>query len=125
MAQDFKSQYKKVNTDHFPSRMELSFIEGDNRQTLCYEKVTWTIQDENLGLRYGENPQQEAALYRLVNGHLALGEVEYIKPGRYLASDVELLQSGKHPGKINITDADSAPAILKHLSATPAAVIVT
>jgi phosphoribosylaminoimidazolecarboxamide formyltransferase/IMP cyclohydrolase len=63
-------------------------------------------------------------LYRLVNGHLALGDVEYIRPGRYLASDVELLQSGKHPGKINITDADSAVGILKHLSATPAAIVV-
>ncbi len=25
------------------------------------------------GLRYGENPEQEAALYELVNGNLTLG----------------------------------------------------
>ena len=35
----------------------------------------------------------------LKNGNLSLGEVTTIQPGKYLASDVELIQSGKHPGK--------------------------
>jgi phosphoribosylaminoimidazolecarboxamide formyltransferase/IMP cyclohydrolase len=47
-----------------------------------------------------------------------------LAPGRYLASDIELLQSGKHPGKINITDADSALNILRYFSSTPCAIIV-
>jgi phosphoribosylaminoimidazolecarboxamide formyltransferase/IMP cyclohydrolase len=123
MAVDFKSQYKTIKADHFPPRLEISFVDGDARQTLVYEKKTWTIGGETLGLRYGENPGQEAALYRLANGHLVLGGVEYVAPGRFLASDVELLQSGKHPGKINITDVDSALSILKYLSETPAAII--
>jgi phosphoribosylaminoimidazolecarboxamide formyltransferase/IMP cyclohydrolase len=75
-------------------------------------------------LRYGENPGQEAALYRLVQGNLALGEVTNVQPGRYLASNPELLQSGKHPGKINVTDADNALNILRYLTETPCAVIV-
>ncbi|MBN1557405.1 MAG: IMP cyclohydrolase, partial [Lentisphaerae bacterium] len=104
---DFKSAYKTIMDDHFPDRLEVSFVDGKTRQTLVYEKVTWTIDGTRKGLRYGENPGQEAALYRLVNGNLALGDVTSIQPGRYLASDVELLQSGKHPGKINITDVDS------------------
>ncbi len=124
MAVDFKKQYRTVRGDRFPERLEVAFVEGDKRQTLVYEKKTWTIGGETLGLRYGENPQQEAALYRLVNGNLVLGEVEYIAPGNHLASDVELLQSGKHPGKINITDVDSALSILKYLPASPAAVVV-
>ncbi|HTP58569.1 MAG TPA: IMP cyclohydrolase, partial [Spirochaetia bacterium] len=110
--------------DHFPDRMEISFVNETGRQTLFYEKTTWVIQGEEKGLRYGENPGQEAALFRLVNGNLSLGEAVTIKPGRYLASDVELLQSGKHPGKINITDADNALNILRYLSASPCAVIV-
>jgi len=110
--------------DHFPGSMEISFVGEEGRQTLVYEKATWVIDGEEKGLRYGENPGQEAALYRLVNGNLVLGEVMTISPGRHLASDVELLQSGKHPGKINITDADNALNILRYFSPTPCAIIV-
>lgn len=121
MAKDFKAAYKTIMDDNFPPQMELSFVEEDGkRQTLCFEKVSWLIDDVMKGLRYGENPGQEAAVYKLVNGNLALGEVECIQPGRYLASDVELLQSGKHPGKTNITDADNAINILRYLNDKPA-----
>lgn len=116
--------YRTMNPDRFPERMEVTFADESGRQTLYYEKATWTIDGEEQGLRYGENPEQKASLYRLVNGNLVLGETETIAPGRYLASDVELLQSGKHPGKINITDVDSALNILRYLGDTPATVIV-
>ena len=62
---------------------------------LNIEKVYWDIDGDKQGLRYGENPDQEAALYRLVNGNLVLGEVSSIMPGKYLASDIELLQVWK------------------------------
>jgi phosphoribosylaminoimidazolecarboxamide formyltransferase / IMP cyclohydrolase len=124
-ASDLKAAYRTIMDDHFPPRMEISFIADDNtRQTLCFEKGTWQIDGVEKGLRYGENPGQEAALYRLVNGNLTLGEVTAIQPGRYLASNVELLQSGKHPGKTNLTDADNALNILRYLMDTPCAVIV-
>ncbi|MEJ2473127.1 MAG: IMP cyclohydrolase, partial [Desulfobacterales bacterium] len=84
----------------------------------------WTIEGENKGLRYGENPGQEAALYKLINGNLILGAAESIQPGRYLASDIELLQSGKHPGKTNLTDADNSLNILRYFMDEPTAVIV-
>jgi phosphoribosylaminoimidazolecarboxamide formyltransferase/IMP cyclohydrolase len=121
---DLKSVYRRIMDEHFPERMEISFVGEAGRQTLYYEKATWVIEGEQKGLRYGENPGQEAALYRLVNGNLTLGSVSTISPGRWLASDVELLQSGKHPGKINITDADNALNILRYLTQTPCAVIV-
>ncbi len=123
--QDFKAAYKTIMDDHFPPRMEISFIEDDGRrQTLSYEKESWLIDGVRKGLRYGENPGQEAALYKLSGGNLKLGEVTCIQPGRHLASDVELLQSGKHPGKTNITDADNALNILRYLMDEPCAVIV-
>ncbi|MCX6992993.1 MAG: IMP cyclohydrolase [Kiritimatiellaeota bacterium] len=122
--QDFKSTYKTIMDDHFPPRLEISFVDGATRQTLVYEKASWLIDGVNKGLRYGENPGQEAALFKLVNGNLALGEVRSIQPGRYLASDVELLQSGKHPGKTNITDVDNALNILRYLMDTPCVAIV-
>jgi phosphoribosylaminoimidazolecarboxamide formyltransferase/IMP cyclohydrolase len=59
-----------------------------------------------------------------VNGNLTLGETTMLQPGQYLASDIELLQSGKHPGKTNITDADNSLNILRYFTDRPAAVIV-
>ncbi len=125
MAEDLKKMYRTIVKDHFPPRMEIAFVgEDDKRQTLFYERVAWTIEGEAKGLRYGENPGQEAALYRLVNGNLTLAATQTIQPGRYLASDIELLQSGKHPGKTNLTDADNALNILRYFTDTPTAVIV-
>ena len=72
MVEDLKKMYKTIGDDHFPPKMEISFIDRENRQTLFYEKVTWEIDQIQKGLRYGENPGQEAALYRLANGNLVL-----------------------------------------------------
>lgn len=129
MGNDLKKMYRTIMDDHFPSEMTISF--GD--QVLIYRKRSWKIPDEDSGeliekgLRYGENPGQEAALYELVNGNLILGQCRFIEPGKGLVSgitDEDMLQSGKHPGKINLTDLDNALNIMKYLSAASAAVIV-
>jgi len=124
MPQDLKKMYRTIMDDHFPPRMEVSFVDGARRQTLIYDKASWVINGVEKGLRYGENPGQEAALYKLVNGNLILGQIENIQPGRYLASETELLQSGKHPGKTNITDADNSLNILRYFTGRPTVVIV-
>jgi phosphoribosylaminoimidazolecarboxamide formyltransferase / IMP cyclohydrolase len=124
MAEDPKKAYRTMVREAFPERMEVSFLEGDRRQTLFYEKVTWEIGGERMGLRYGENPGQPAALYRPTNGNLVLGDAVTIQPGPYLVSDAEILQSGKHPGKINLTDADNALNILRYLPDTPTVAIM-
>jgi phosphoribosylaminoimidazolecarboxamide formyltransferase / IMP cyclohydrolase len=124
MAEDLKQMYRTIMDDHFPPHMEISFVAGNRRQTLFYEKVSWVIEGVRKGLRYGENPGQEAALYKLVNGNLVLGETRTLQPGQHLASDIRLLQSGKHPGKTNLTDADNALNILRYLHQAPTAVIV-
>lgn len=129
MTDDLKKMYRTVMDDHFPLEMSIHF--GD--QVLVYRKRTWKIRDEKTGdviekgLRYGENPGQEAALYELVKGNLELGDCRFIKPGMGLVSAVtegDMIRSGKHPGKINLTDVDNALNIMKYLSAGPAAVIV-
>ncbi|MEF3169515.1 MAG: IMP cyclohydrolase [Deltaproteobacteria bacterium] len=126
---DLKQMYRTIIGDQFPADLRISF--GD--QTLVYKKRTWCFKNEKTGameergLRYGENPDQEAALYELVNGNLVLGGCSYIKPGNGLVSAItesDMLQAGKHPGKINLTDADNALNILKFLMKRPAAVIV-
>ena len=120
---DIKKMYTTILGDQFPKEMTISF--GD--QTLVYKKRTWNIGGEEKGLRYGENPDQEAALYELVNGNLVLGGCEYITPGNGLVSAIteeDMIQAGKHPGKINLTDIDNSLNILKYLMKNPAAVIV-
>ncbi|MBW1996773.1 MAG: IMP cyclohydrolase [Deltaproteobacteria bacterium] len=129
MSDDLKKMYRTVMDDHFPQEMRVSF--GD--QTLIYRKRAWKIRDEKSGeyiekgLRYGENPGQEAALYELVNGNLLLGGCQFIEPKRGLVSAIteeDMIQSGKHPGKINLTDIDNSLNIMRYLSRKPAVVIV-
>ncbi|MGW8287957.1 MAG: IMP cyclohydrolase [Desulfobulbales bacterium] len=125
---DLKKMYTTILGDHFPMEMKISF--GD--QTLVYRKRTWAIPQEDgsvdeRGIRYGENPDQEAALYELVNGNLVLGDCKFIEPGNGLVSAIaveDMLQVGKHPGKINLTDVDNGLNIIKYLMDKPAAVIL-
>ena len=125
---DLKKMYTTILGDHFPMEMTISF--GD--QTLIYRKRTWKISQKDgsideRGVRYGENPDQEAALYELVNGNLTLGKCSFIEPGNGLVSAItveDMLQVGKHPGKINLTDIDNGLNILKYLVDKPAAVIL-
>jgi len=124
---DLKKAYKTVLDDHFPDDIKISY--GD--QQLLYKKRLWKIDDGGevieKGLRYGENPGQEAALYELVNGNLQLGGCHFIEPGNSLVSGLDesmLIQFGKHPGKINLTDIDNSLNILKYLADKPASVIV-
>lgn len=125
---DLKKMYSTLLGDSFPMDMTITF--GD--QTLVYRKKTWKIPMEGgafdeRGLRYGENPDQEAALYELVNGNLLLGDCKYIEPGNGLVSAIavaDMVQVGKHPGKINLTDVDNGLNIIKYLIDKPAAVIL-
>jgi phosphoribosylaminoimidazolecarboxamide formyltransferase/IMP cyclohydrolase len=117
--------YKTIIDDPFPPRMEISFVEaGGKKRTLVYDKVLYEVEGERKGLRYGENPDQAAALYKPVGGNLAIGEALLLEPGEGLVSAAELLQFGKHPGKTNLTDVDSALALLRYLSAKPACAIM-
>ncbi|MHC1741958.1 MAG: IMP cyclohydrolase [Syntrophobacteraceae bacterium] len=129
MADDLKKMYRTVMEDHFPDSLTLRF--GD--QELQYRKRAWKFPDSKTGeliekgLRYGENPGQEAALFELVGGNLSLGGCRFIDPGSGLVSAIreeDMLQEGKHPGKTNLTDLDNGLNILKFMMHKPAAVIL-
>lgn len=119
-----RSMYRTISDEAFPPRISVTFHDESGDSSLVYEKTVWEIDGERKGLRYGENPDQPAALYRLTNGNLRVGEVETVQPGSSMASEPELLQSGKHPSKINITDTDAALGILRYFTDKPATVIV-
>jgi phosphoribosylaminoimidazolecarboxamide formyltransferase/IMP cyclohydrolase len=126
---DLKKMYKTIMSDNFPLEMTISF--GD--QKLVYRKRAWKLIDEGTGeiiekgLRYGENPDQQAALYQLVSGNLVLAGAKFIEPGNGLVSSIteeQMIQAGKHPGKTNFTDLDNALNIMKFLMNRSAAAIM-
>ncbi|MBI4685109.1 MAG: IMP cyclohydrolase [Nitrospirae bacterium] len=126
---DLKKMYRTIMEDDFPEEMTIKF----GGQEFVYRKRSWKIPDEKTGeliekgLRYGENPDQQAALYGLVNGNLTLGGCHYINPGNGLVSGIteeDMIQAGKHPGKTNLTDLDNGLGILRYLMNKPAAVIL-
>jgi phosphoribosylaminoimidazolecarboxamide formyltransferase/IMP cyclohydrolase len=129
LMSDLKKMYKTIMADNFPPEMTITI--GD--QKLTYRKRSWKLADEGTGeliekgLRYGENPDQQAALYQLVSGNLMLAGVKFIEPGNGLVSAIteeQMVQAGKHPGKTNFTDLDNALNILKYLMDRPAAAIM-
>lgn len=125
---DIKKMYKTIMADNFPPEMTISF--GD--QKLVYRKRTWKLDEGageliEKGLRYGENPDQQAAMYQLVKGNLVLAGAKFIEPGNGLVSAIteeQMLQAGKHPGKTNFTDLDNGLNILKYLMDRPAVAIL-
>lgn len=120
---DLKKMYKTLQKDPFPAEMSIRL--GD--QELRFAKRTWTIDGEERGVRYGENPDQPAALYELKSGGLTLDGVAFRGPGQKLVSaltEEHMIQAGKHPGKINLTDVDNGLNILQYLQTKPAAVIL-
>ncbi|WP_147821007.1 IMP cyclohydrolase [Salidesulfovibrio onnuriiensis] len=120
---DLKNMYKTLQQDPFPEEMTLRLGE----QEMVFKKRTWEIDGETKGLRYGENPDQPAALFELKESELEVGGVKFRGPGMQLVSaltEENMLQAGKHPGKTNLTDVDNALNILQYLSAKPAALIL-
>ncbi len=120
---DLKKMYRTLQEDPFPKDVRLTVGDAE----LSFTKRTWTIDGQEKGLRYGENPDQPAALYELTAGELTLGGVGLRGPGKGLVSAISeenMIQAGKHPGKINLTDVDNGINILQYLTAKPAVVIL-
>ena len=126
---DIKDMYKKVVKDKFPDTIKIDM----GGQVLEYRKRVWSIYDADekadveRGIRYGENPDQPAALYELVRGNITLGDVRFFDFDNGLVSKLtekDQLQVGKHPGKINLTDVDNALNIIRFLDRKPACSIM-
>lgn len=126
---ELKEMYKKIVADKFPDTIKIDM----GGQILLYRKKVWNIYDADekcdieRGLRYGENPDQPAAMYELINGNIVLGDARFFDFDGGLASKItekDMLQVGKHPGKTNLTDIDNALNILRYLDRMPACTIM-
>lgn len=122
---DLKAMYRTIVQDDFPDTLTITL--GDT--VLAYAKRTWDIDGERKGLRYGENPDQPAALYQPVSGRFVAAGKNWRDSAGGKAiisalSEAQMLQAGKHPGKTNLTDVDNGCNILQYLAERPAAVIL-
>lgn len=120
---ELKAMYSTINSDDFPETMTI--ILGEEK--LVYRKRHWDIGGERKGLRYGENPDQPAALYELSEGSISCGGIKWRGPGQSIVSamtEAQMLQAGKHPGKTNLTDVDNGANILQYLYEKPACAIL-
>jgi len=114
--------YRETIADHFPDSMTI--ILGNEK--LEYKKRQWTVEGKKSGLRYGDNPGQEAALYEFTSGNIAIGGCEYVNHEDGIISNIsekELMETGKHLSKSNLTDLDAALNILKYFD-EPTAIIM-
>ena len=118
-----KDMYRSIVQDAFPANITVDF----GGQKLVYSRRAGDIGGERRGLRYGENPDQPAAMYELAEGGLVIGGVAYKGTGQGLVSSLReehMIQAGKHPGKTNLTDVDNGINMLQYLTARPAALIL-
>ena len=118
-----KDMYKTLQKDAFPDTLTIEL----GHERLRYRKRAWTLEGEEKGLRYGENPDQPAALYELSEGGISCGNIAWRSPGQGIVSAVDeaqMIQAGKHPGKTNLTDVDNGVNILQYLTKRPAALIL-
>jgi phosphoribosylaminoimidazolecarboxamide formyltransferase/IMP cyclohydrolase len=118
-----KDMYTTLHKDAFPDSLTIEL----GHERLRYRKRAWTLDGEEKGLRYGENPDQPAALYELAAGGISCGHIAWRSPGQGIVSAVseaQMIQAGKHPGKTNLTDVDNGVNILQYLTKRPAALIL-
>jgi phosphoribosylaminoimidazolecarboxamide formyltransferase/IMP cyclohydrolase len=118
-----QDMYKTLQKDVFPDTLTIEL----GNELLRYRKRVWALDGAEKGLRYGENPDQPAALYELAAGGISCGNIAWRAPGQGIVSAVseaQMLQAGKHPGKTNLTDVDNGVNILQYLTKRPAALIL-
>lgn len=115
------SMYTKGTGDSFPDEMTITI--GNSK--LRYKKRQWEVEGKKTGLRYGDNPGQEAALYELSEGNWDVAGCEITPKDGLISSltEKELVETGKSMGKSNLTDVDAALNILKYFD-EPTAVIM-
>ena len=127
--------YKRNVLERFPELISIGFPKGqfdkgagelqvrEDWEDIFFQKVLLSSAGD-VSLRYGDNPGQPAALYRPVNDQLVIGDTRFVSTGEFFGG-LNLLKAGKKsPGKINITDTNSALNILRHFSGNPACVII-
>ncbi len=121
MGKPDKSIYREATGDSFPD--EMTILIGSSK--LKYKKKQWSVEGKKTGLRYGDNPGQEATLYELAEGNWDIAGCKIVPKDAIISNltEKEIVETGKSLGKSNLTDVDAALNILKHFD-EPTAIIM-
>ena len=113
MSRDLRRMYRTaVSSQDLPQKMSLVF---DGRE-LVFERMSWRVGDEDLGLRYGTNPHQPAAIYRAQGLDVkALGDMKLRKSGKGGLSATNI-EDGYRALRIVGRFPESAASVMKHLN---------
>lgn len=113
MSRDLRRMYRTaVSAEGLPETISLNI--GEAQFTL--HKISWKIDDESLGLRYGTNPHQAAAIYRLdASGNTFLGDMNLLKSGKSGLSATNV-EDGYRALRIVNYFSRPAVAVMKHLN---------
>jgi len=95
---EIKSMYYKPVGEEFSD--EVTIIAGDKEHH--YEKVNFIVNGEIFGTRYGDNPYQRGALYKLKGSNTVFDNIEFLKMGK------------GGPSRTNLADILRASDILKY-----------
>ena len=110
-GQEIRRIYRTARAEEFPGQLTISL----GGRTYDYSKVQWTIGGKPRGLRYGSNPHQRAALYKLRESAKGIGSVEWVKWGKDGPSATNL-EDGSHGLRIVSYFREPAVAVMKHLN---------
>ena len=124
ISEAHRKRYRTIREHNLPRRLRIVMTDhnGVERSTEYVEKE-WARSNGVGGLRYGENPEQGAALYVMQPADSKNNDGEAPHTSSLYAHS-KLLQSGKHPSKTNICDIDVALHILRYNNDYPCAVIM-
>ncbi len=86
-----------------------------------YDKVQWSIESHQRGLRYGTNPHQKGALYRPKGSKNGIGNVTWMKWGKDGPSATNI-EDGSHGVRIAGYFKEPAAVVMKHLNPSGVAV---
>jgi phosphoribosylaminoimidazolecarboxamide formyltransferase/IMP cyclohydrolase len=110
-GQEIRKIYRTAREEEFPGRLTITL----GGRVFEYSKVQWTIDGRARGLRYGSNPHQKAALYKLHGSQGGFGNVEWLKWGKEGPSATNI-EDGSHGLRIVEYFTEPAVAVMKHLN---------
>jgi len=113
MSRDLRRMYRTaVSAEGLPETISMNIGEAQ----FTFHKTSWKVDDELLGLRYGTNPHQAAAIYRPVaSGNTFLGGMNLLKSGKSGLSATNV-EDGYRALRIVNYFSRPAVAVMKHLN---------
>jgi len=110
-SKELRKIYRTPVKESFPDTIKIHFGKGNH----TFEKISWDMEADSKGLRYGSNPHQKAAFYQISTKQGSITRAKWLKWGKGGPSATNILD-GYHGMRIVGYFDDPAVAIVKHLN---------